>query len=78
MTCTAPTYDANHPAPSGNVNICFPYGKSPLPADNGITRNLYQPGKTPQYYQIPTTATVPTAAGNPTSVCLTMRRRILP
>ncbi len=71
VNCTAPTYDANHPAPPGNVNICFPYGKSPLPADNGLIRNLYQPGKTPQYYQLPTTAVVPTTSGNTTSVCFT-------
>ncbi len=72
VNCTAPAYDSTHPAPPSNVNICFPYGNSPVPKDANPTRNLYQPGAKPQYYQLPTTATVPASTANNTSICFTM------
>ncbi|HEY4358177.1 MAG TPA: hypothetical protein VGN16_20695 [Acidobacteriaceae bacterium] len=54
-----------------NASACMPYGKSPYPPDSAGVRNLYQPGKTPTYYQVPTTATISTSGSNPTSVCVT-------
>ena len=41
---------------------------SPYPPDNGLKRALYQPGRNPVFYTLPTTATAP--GGNLTTVCV--------
>ena len=48
----------------------LPSGKSPYPPDNSAVKKLYQSGKTPVLYTVPTTAIAPTATTNPTSVCI--------
>lgn len=61
------TYSISNTAPMAGL---FPMGKSPNPPDLGATKQLYQTGKTPTYYNVPTTATVPSVATNPTSMCV--------
>lgn len=49
----------------------LPSGPSPNPPDNGATKPLYQFGQNSAYYTLGTTAAVPTATANPTTLCLT-------
>jgi hypothetical protein len=56
---------------SSTAGLTMPTGTSVYPPDGGISRALYQTGKTPTIYSVPTTATVPTPSTNPTTLCVT-------
>ena len=69
-TVTSPgitAYSVGSTAPASGL---FPSGKSPNPPDLGATKALYQAGKNPTYYNVPTTAVAPITATNPTSICV--------
>jgi hypothetical protein len=65
---TGPIWPAGKPV-SGPVR---PYGSSPYPPDNGKIIPLYQAGQSPNFYTVPSTATIPIGStnSNPTSICL--------
>ncbi len=48
----------------------LPSGPSPNPPDNGATKPLYKFASGGTYYTLGTTANVPTANSNPTTICL--------
>ena len=48
----------------------LPSGPSPNPPDNGAVKTLYQFPQGGTYYTLGTTAAVPTANANPTTICL--------